>query len=439
MSQGPIRKQLLKMTLLLGSFTLLFLPGSDLLMGQVQSRAQEIQSARAEKMAHLWPERESPLVQRVDQLLERGLLEGAQTGQGANGWQVVLGGMRSGQGMTVGLGYRRSDLFKERLGFRTTFRGTIKLASLVDFQLFFPKLQTENAFLNLYAKYENSPQIDFYGNGPDSSEDDRSSYRLETAAVNFNAGYELFGFLGLGITGSLINVHTGPGKRGGFPSTDEKLPEFGCTVSCFDPGSAPGLGEDTYYGGFGGFMFIDYLDSRAGPRSGGLYGYRVRQFTDLDLEKFSFRQVDFELQQYIPYFNKTRVIALRALATLAFEKNGNTIPFYAQPKLGGNDSLRGFQRYRFYDKHALVLTAEHRWHAFSGLDMALFVDAGKVASRKADVDFNNLEVSYGFGFRVKLNEAYFMRIDFAGGREGLRFMWTFSDIFKVREQGSLQF
>ena len=439
MRQAPIRNQLPEMTLLLGFFALLLLPGSDLLMGQVQSRAQEIQSARAEKMAHLWPERESPLVQRVDELLERGLLEGAQTGQGANGWQAVLGGMRSGQGMTVGLGYRRSDLFKERLGFRTTFRGTIKLASLVDFQLFFPKLQTENAFLNLYAKYENSPQIDFYGNGPDSSEDDRNSYRLETATVSFNAGYELFGFLGLGITGSLINVHTGPGKRGGFPSTDEKLPEFGCTVSCFDPGSAPGLGEDTYYGGFGGFMFIDYLDSRAGPRSGGLYGYRVRQFTDLDLEKFSFRQVDFELQQYIPYFNKTRVIALRALATLAFEKNGNTIPFYAQPKVGGNDSLRGFQRYRFYDKHALVLTAEHRWHAFSGLDMALFVDAGKVASRKADVDFNNLEVSYGFGFRFKLNQAYFMRIDFAGGREGLRFMWTFSDIFKVREQGSLQF
>ena len=198
MSQAPIRKQLPKITLLLGFLALLLLPGSDLLMGQVQSRAQEIQSARADKMAHLWPERESPLVERVNQLVERGLLEGAQTGQGANGWQVVLGGMRSGQGMTVGLGYRRSDLFKERLGFRTTFRGTIKLASLVDFELYFPKLQTERAFFNFKARYENSPQIDFYGKGPDSSEDRRSSYRLETAGFNFNAGYELFGFSGPG-------------------------------------------------------------------------------------------------------------------------------------------------------------------------------------------------------------------------------------------------
>ena len=439
MSQAPIRKRLSKVNLLLGFFALLLLPGSDLLLGQVQSRAQEIQSARAEKMAHLWPERESPLVEQVNTLVERGLLEGAQTGQGSNGWQIVMGGMRSGQGMTVGLGYRRSDLFNEKLGFRTTFRGTLKLASLVDFQLFFPRLQTENALFNLHAKYENSPQIDFYGNGPDSSEDDRSSYRLETAGLTLNAGYKLGGILGLGISGDMIHVHTGPGKRGGFPTTGEKLPEFGCTVSCFAPGSAPALGEDTYYAGIGGFMFIDYLDSQAGPRSGGLYGYRARQFTDVDLEKFSFRQVDFELQQYIPYFNKTRVIALRALATLAFEKDGNTIPFYAQPKLGGNDSLRGFQRYRFYDKHAIAFTAEHRWHGFTGLDMALFVDAGKVASRKADLDFNNLEVSYGVGFRFKMNEAYFMRIDLAGSREGFRFMWTFSDIFKVREAGSLQF
>ena len=429
MSQASIRKQLPKMTLLLGFFALLLLPGSDLLMGQIQSRAQEIQSARADKMAHLWPERESPLVQQVNTLVERGLLEGAQTGQGANGWQIVLGGMRSGQGMTVGLGYRRSDLFNDKLGFRTTFRGTIKLASLVDFQLTFPKLQTERAFLYLRAAYENSPQIDFYGKGPDSSEDDRTSYRLETAHLTVNAGYRLFGFLGLGITGSMVNVHTGPGKRGGVPSTDE----------IFDQDSAPGLGEDTYYAALGGFMFIDYLDSQTGPRSGGIYGFRARQYTDLDLEKFSFRQIDFEAQQYIPYFNKTRVIALRVMATLTFDKSGNTIPFYAQPKVGGNNSLRGFQRYRFYDKHALVLTAEHRWHAFSGLDMAMFVDAGKVASRRADLDFTDLEVSYGFGFRFKLNEAYFMRIDFAGGQEGFRFMWTFSDVFKWRQEGSLQF
>ena len=371
---------------------MLFLPGSPLLGQQFKTRAEEIEQARRDKRARLWRETESPIVQKVNTLVERGLLDGVTSGMGSNGWQVVLGGTRSGQGMSVGLGYRRTDLFGDRLGFRTTFRGTPQLASLVDFELNFPKLETERVFVNFHAKYENSPQVDFYGKGPDSSQQDRTSYRLETVGFDFNAGYRIFRYLNAGVTGSFVSVHTGPGKRGGVPSTDE----------IFDFSSAPGLREDTNYLGVGGFMFLDFRDNPQGPRSGGLYGARVRQFSDRDVEKFSFRQIDWEAQQYFPYFNKTRVIALRAVATFSFENDGNTIPFYAQPKLGGNDSLRGFDRYRFYDKHALLVSAEHRWHTFSGMDMAAFIDAGKVASRKADMDFSDLEVSAGFGFRFKL-------------------------------------
>ena len=416
--------------LLVGFALLLFFPGSHLLGQQFKTRAEEIQQARREKRARLWRETESPIVQRVNALVERGLLEGTATGKGANGWQAVLGGMRSGQGMTVGLGYRRSDLFRDRLGIRITFRGTAQLASLVDFELTFPRLlATDRAFVNFYAVYENSPQVDFYGKGPNSSERDRSSYRLETAISNLNAGVRPFRYLNVGLTTGFASVHIGPGKRDGFPSTDE----------IFDSSSAPGLREDTHYFSVGGFLFFDFRDSPGGPRSGGLYGARLRQFSDRGLNKFSFRQIDWEAQQYFPYFNKTRVIALRAVATFSFENLGNTVPFYLQPKLGGNNSLRGFDQYRFYDKHALLLTAEHRWHSFSGLDMALFIDAGKVASRKSDVDLTGLEVSAGFGFRFKLKESYFMRIEFAGSRESFRFMWTFSDIFKLKSQGPLQF
>ena len=75
---------------------------------------------------------------------------------------------------------------------------------------------------------------------------------------------------------------------------------------------------------------------------------------------------------------------------------------------------------------------QHRWHAFSGLDMALFVDAGKVIPRKADIDFGNLKYSGGIGFRARIQGNVFMRIDFAGGPEGFRWMWTFSDIYKHR-------
>ena len=245
-------------TLLAGFALLLFLPGSPLLGQQFKTRAEEIEQARRDKRARLWRETESPIVQKVNTLVERGLLDGVTSGMGSNGWQVVLGGTRSGQGMSVGLGYRRTDLFGDRLGFRTTFRGTPQLASLVDFELNFPKLETERVFVNFHAKYENSPQVDFYGKGPDSSQQDRTSYRLETVGFDFNAGYRIFRYLNAGVTGSFVSVHTGPGKRGGVPSTDE----------IFDFSSAPGLREDTNYLGVGRIHVLGFSrqSSRAAQR-----------------------------------------------------------------------------------------------------------------------------------------------------------------------------
>jgi outer membrane protein assembly factor BamA len=206
------------------------------------------------------------------------------------------------------------------------------------------------------------------------------------------------------------------------PSTDE----------IFGPDAAPGLGEDVSFGRFGGFAELDFRDLPSGPRSGGYYAVTAREYEDVDAEKFGFTQVLVQAQQYFPYHNKSRVVAIRAAASMAFKREGLSIPFYLQPTLGGNDDLRGFARYRFYDEQVLVVNVEHRWHASNVLDMAVFLDAGKVAPELADIDLSDLEWSGGVGFRIKALGAYIMRIDFAAGREGFRAMWTFSDIFKTR-------
>ena len=63
------------------------------------------------------------------------------------------------------------------------------------------------------------------------------------------------------------------------------------------------------------------------------------------------------------------------------------MPFYLMPTLGGNDTLRGFREYRFRGPHAILRRREYRWEIWSGLDGALFYDAGKVANRRADLEF----------------------------------------------------
>ena len=114
---------------------------------------------------------------------------------------------------------------------------------------------------------------------------------------------------------------------------------------------------------------------------------------------------------------------------MSFAGEGKTVPFYRQPYLGSSHRLRGFQRYRFHDDNLLHFTAEHRWDAFSGLDMALFLDAGKVAPKWGHLNFRNLEYSAGVGFRATIRSGVFMRMDFGVSREGLMFWWAWSDVF----------
>ena len=132
---------------------------------------------------------------------------------------------------------------------------------------------------------------------------------------------------------------------------------------------------------------------------------RYREYWDVGRKQFAFRQTEFEAQKFVPYFNGGRVLAFRASVVLSFPKADDAVPVYLQPTLGGSDELRGFVPYRFKDDHSVNLTAEHRWHAFSMLDMALFADAGKVVPLKRDIDVSRLHYSGGIGFRVRLRSA----------------------------------
>ena len=168
------------------------------------TRAEAIAEERAEKIASLWPERQSPMVARVNGLVERGLGEGLDSGKGANGPQLVLGGMRSGQGMSVGIGYRRSDLWRERLGYRVTARGTLQGAYMLDFNLDFQGLRTERTFMRWYTKLEDSPGIDYYGAGNDSSRENQTHFAYRDVTSDVHAGFEATRFIRLGVTGGFF-------------------------------------------------------------------------------------------------------------------------------------------------------------------------------------------------------------------------------------------
>ena len=87
------------------------------------------------------------------------------------------------------------------------------------------------------------------------------------------------------------------------------------------------------------------------------------------------------------------VIALRALASTTRPRAGQDVPYFLMPDLGGSHTLRGYPPWRFRDRNRLLLTGEYRWTAGPFVDMALFLDAGKVAPRARDLDLRGLKTT----------------------------------------------
>jgi outer membrane translocation and assembly module TamA len=84
----------------------------------------------------------------------------------------------------------------------------------------------------------------------------------------------------------------------------------------------------------------------------------------------------------------------------------------------------------------MVMNAEYRWEIFSGLDGAIFTDAGKVFPRRGMLNFRDLEYSAGFGLRFNARNATFIRLDAAAGPEGFQLWIKFNDVFLSRRFGT---
>jgi hemolysin activation/secretion protein len=101
-----------------------------------------------------------------------------------------------------------------------------------------------------------------------------------------------------------------------------------------------------------------------------------------------------------------------------------------QPSLGGADDLRGYRAYRFRGDNLLAMNAEYRWEVFSGMDMAIFGDAGQVFNHKSDLALSAMETDIGFGLRFNERDRTFLRVDVGFSHEGFQVWVKFTDLFK---------
>ena len=384
---------------------------------EVDSRTGQIEADREAKASQLSPEETSRLAHILLRIREDKILE--RVSAGVAGFRVKLGGLVSGSGFALGPEYLRRDLASGRVIVRGSAVASFKAYQLYDLELGVPRMAGDRLFLDLYTVHRNYPGINYYGPGPDSYKTGRSNFRLEDTAYSFKSGVRPVRHMQLGGGLGYLQVNVGPGTDSRFVSTEQ----------IYAPSTTPGIDHQSNFlrGGF--FAQYDYRDIPGGPRRGGNYLVQWAQLSDRQFGLYSFRRLDLEAQQYVPFFNERRVLAFRAKTVLTDAGAGQQVPFYLQPTLGGSEDLRGFRPFRFYDNNMIALNAEYRWETFSGLDTALFVDSGKVFHRWENWNLYNLEIAYGFGLRFNVQNSVFLRVDVGFSHEGFQVWFKFNNVF----------
>ena len=127
----------------------------------------------------------------------------------------------------------------------------------------------------------------------------------------------------------------------------------------------------------------------------------------------------------MPVVKNRGVFAVRWWIALSDTAADANVPFYMLPSLGGSNTLRGFDDYRFHDRNMLVLNLETRVALMTHMDAAVFLDAGNVPARLSDLDLDKR--SYGVGWRLHSRESTLARFDMARGAEGWKFLFRLND------------
>jgi outer membrane protein assembly factor BamA len=379
------------------------------------SRTDQIAEEQLEKAKNLHPPEPDAVERKIDKLDQR-IIKRLFADQ--SGWGVRIGGLVTGSGFALGPSYNRPDLLNENLQIKISAAGSLKEYYSIDAVASLPHLLNDHLVVDMYGRRSDSPQMPYYGPGPNSPQQPRTNYRREDNLFSGRIGARLQRHVLVGLTGGYDFINIGPGTSDDYGSTDQY----------FTQQQVPGLDQQSPFAYFGPFVQVDYRDYKNDPHRG---TYIVAAYNGVrdqaGLYNFQVGQGLFE--QYIPFFNEKRVIALRFRANLTWPDHGNQVPFYLQPTLGGSEDLRGYALYRFYDQNDFFMNAEYRWEVAPALDMAVFFDAGKVFPKPGDISFSGLRKDAGFGLRFKSRNAVAFRVDVGFSDEGFQVWFKFNPPF----------
>jgi hypothetical protein len=353
-----------------------------------------------------------------------GRFVGDGNGEDKTGFYPSFGRIVSGAGwISLGPGYRQR-LFGDRAIVDASAAMSWRAYKQGQARFEFTDLADSRVAIGTQLLWQDLTQVNYFGNGPDSSVDGRSEYRLKTTDVVGYGSYRPTRWLTVGATagrldGPTLAAPTGPFDRG-YPDARVTFPQDAAFALERQPSFAHG----------GLTITADTRDYPDHPSRGGVYEAAFTRYSDLDLNAFSFSRYEAEAAHFVPLFDDGLVFAMHGWTALSDAGEGQTVPVYLMPALGGSSMLRGYPNYRFHDRNLVVATAEARLALTMHIDTAVFVDAGSVAPRVDELRLANTSV--GVSVRLHTHKRTTARIDAAHGREGWSVSLSLNDPFRLR-------
>lgn len=378
-------------------------------------RAQTASAPEAEEKALF---DEPRLVEKGAQLAEKYTAEREQK----DGFFVETGNMITGSGwISVGPGYRM-HLFGRRAVASASAAVSWRLYNMARGSLDVESDEKRPFSYGIGAMYQDALQVNFFGIGNDTTEAMRSGYRLQTFDVDGHGAWTRGAFALQGRVGWLPRVD--------IRSMAGRMPAYPDTIDVFDESTAPGIIVPTSFAHADLSATWDGRDRPGRPTRGGLYTASIARYNDLQRDRYTFALAQFEAAQYVPLVGSTWVAALHAWTALTRTPDQNAVPFYLMPNTGGKSTIRGFPDYRFYGPQMLTLSAESRVAVFAHVDVAIFVDAGRVADRVDALGLSGLQTAVGAGVRFHTRENTVARLDVANSSNGWFVIFKLTEPFK---------
>ena len=332
-----------------------------------------------------------------------------------SGFYPYFGSVYSGGGFTLGGGYReftgdRSHLYVAGLYSLSAYK-------LAEVGFVSPGHFSGRVDLRATATWRDATQVRYHGLGIDSPPDMTTAFRMQQAIL----GGELTARPHRWV------VLTGAAAYEDYTLKDPtgtKIP----VDDVFTPVTAPGLGVNPTYIHTSASAAFDWRQAPDYTRRGGLYKVAGHHYTDQD-ETYSFDRLEAELVQHIPILRENWVISLRSRLETTLNDD-DQVPYFLMPSLGSGSTLRGYDAWRFRDRHAMLLSGEWRWipnRMF--LDMAFFYDTGMVAPRLDAINVGSFKSNVGVGVRFHTPITTPLRVEIAKGSEGLQVVFAASAAF----------